>query len=229
MAQELNSLKKIMETNVKQKELGGRTYKSGDCGYSILVELFQLDIDDIELLQKKMVGLIEKGAHVNRVHSTYDTPLSCLVKRGLLELVVELVDKHGADVNFFNDERECSPLEWAVIDGNVEIVSFLLKSGAKPLQHKTQSLFDIIETQKGNLPRNIGKIKNYEAIYNLLIEYNIKPTKEKAAEKIKPDLPRSSANMSVGFNAKIPNDASATVEPITSSVNSISLNPTKGD
>ena len=84
-----------------------------------------------------MSALLSMGADPNLPNFEGLTALHYAARAGMLAVVELLVDRFGADVNEGKtplegepDENE-TPLAWAAIEGNLRVVSFLERRGAK--------------------------------------------------------------------------------------------------
>lgn len=111
--------------------------------------------------------LISKGAEVDARDKQEETPLHTAVSHGNLD-VAEVLVRHGADVNAREEgvlTSDCkydgrSVLSWATWGGNIELIKFLLKKGAK------------IEYGQGK-PKDTAL---HWAVYHVAYKYNPKTT-----------------------------------------------------
>jgi len=107
------------DVNVQDMYLKTPLHKAAEFGYIAIAQL-----------------LIENGADVNAIHKFGETALYEAIKSSYFQAIrsvkmVELLLDHGVDVNaIVCDEKKLTPLLWAVIQRQKEIVKLLLKRGA---------------------------------------------------------------------------------------------------
>ncbi len=103
--------------------------------------------------------LILKGADVNAIakNATGFTALTGAIANNHAEIAKTLVKKGGANVNH-RYEGGVSPLMEASMNGNVELVNFLLESGADPSA----------KTKDGKTPISFAREKNHANVVEVL-------------------------------------------------------------
>ena len=152
---EINDLKKIFSTkqnwNVNMKNFDDdaplhKIPREGKC--------------NIEVYKK----LIDYGADVNIRNNIGNTPMFSAVQiRNKGRQVMRMLIAEGANINTTNDKGQ-NPLHYAVLCGDVEIVKYLLDSGAR-----------IVEDANGISPLHIATTKRFKEIKILLQEKISRP------------------------------------------------------
>jgi hypothetical protein len=97
-----------------------------------------------DLAQAK--ALLDKGADVNARTRYQQTPLFFACDRGNLELAKLLIDR-GADLNAKDNFYNATPMTWAMMKKNKDMIALLIEKGIDP----TDALSDSIQTNKRDL------------------------------------------------------------------------------
>lgn len=140
---------------------------------------------------------IAKGADVNAQNNIGETPLhKAIFNNSVKILMVNLLTQNGADVNRVNSERGETPLHYAVRLGREDLVSILLKAGAKVNSKGSKEVgsktpLDLAIEEKHEKMAAI--LKRAEEIFDWLEEigmekYNTIFIKEEMYRELLPDL-----------------------------------------
>jgi ankyrin repeat protein len=102
-----------------------------------------------DMVRRIVKLLLEKGASVDAVNRSRDTPLFAATKSAQFS-AIELLLRHGANINHQN-MHGLTPLWWAVSFEHVELVSFYLVKGADPAISNNEGISPLaLAKRRGN-------------------------------------------------------------------------------
>jgi len=113
--------------------------------------------------------LIEKGADIHTVYDDH-SPLLHITTLSKDLLMAELLLNAGVNINDICGDRRSTALHGAAMNGNVDVVKFLLKNNANKYlkNNRGETALDHAKHNKNSYYRR--KRKQYEEIINLLKE-----------------------------------------------------------